>query len=146
MTTLRGLKTERGGHRKFGTKTSAMWISDKAEAEEIDHKYGLKGRGDVFVVEDEKYGYALNGEQWDMKFDERGGQLKTVHHYTFAGVDTSQFKVWVVKRGRLARVTKAQAESKGYKIVADTKRRPDISQVRNAIGGQEPEVHNGTNT
>jgi len=91
-TALTGLTTQRGGHRSFGNKTSAMWISDKAEAEEIDHKYGLKGKGDVFVVEDEKYSYAANGEQWDMKFDERGGHLKTIHHYTFAGVDTSHLR------------------------------------------------------
>ena len=89
-TALTGITTQRGGHRSFGNKTAAMWISDKAEAEEIDHTHGLKGKGDVFVVEDEKYSYALNGEQWDMKFDERGSHLKTIHHYTFSGVDMAQ--------------------------------------------------------
>jgi hypothetical protein len=64
-TALAGITTKRGGHRDFGSKTTAMWISDKAEAEEIDHTYGLKGKGDVFVVEDEKYSHALNAEQWE---------------------------------------------------------------------------------
>lgn len=91
-TALTGLTTQRGGHRAFGRKTQSMWLSDRAEAEEIDHKYGMKGRGDVFVVEDEKYSYALNGEQWDMKFGEKGGELKTVHHYTFTAPDLSHFR------------------------------------------------------
>lgn len=56
------------------------------------------------------------------------------HKYRFTGVDTSRFKVWVLKRGRLVRVTKAQAKRRGYKIVAETKKRPDISHVWNAEG------------
>ena len=58
-----------------------------------------------------------------------------IHFDHFRGVDTSHFKVWVLKRGRLARVTKRQARSKGYQVVSEGKKRPDISQVRNAKGG-----------
>jgi hypothetical protein len=88
-TALSGITTKRGGHRSFGSKTTAMWISDKAEAEEIEHTYGMKGSGDVFVTEDEKYSYAKNAEQWDMKFDEKGSHLKTIHHYTFGQMGVS---------------------------------------------------------
>jgi hypothetical protein len=108
-TALAGVSTERGGHRSFGKKTSSMWIGDKSEAEEIDQKYGLKGRGDVFVLEDEKYSYAANGEQWDMKFDERGGHLKTIHHYTQPAVD-------LTRRGGNERVRVKTAD--GYTIVS----------------------------
>lgn len=57
-----------------------------------------------------------------------------IHFDHFSGVDLSHFKVWVLKRGKLVRVTKAQAKNKGYKIVAETKKRPDISHVWNAEG------------
>jgi hypothetical protein len=108
-TALAGITTKRGGHRDFGSKTTAMWISDKAEAEEIDHTYGLKGKGDVFVVEDEKYSHALNAEQWDMKFDERGSQLVTIHHYTQPGADRT-------KAGGNERVRVKTAD--GYTVVS----------------------------
>jgi hypothetical protein len=124
---LTGVTTQRGGHRSFGRKTSAMWIGDKAEAEEIDHTYGMKGKGDVFVVEDEKYSYALNGEQWDMKFDERGGHLKTVHHYTFSGVDMrargGNEGVRVKTADGYTVVSRAVAVEEGLQIISK-KRRP----------------------
>jgi hypothetical protein len=90
MTALTGITTKRGGHRNFGEKSTAMWIGDKAEADEIEQTYGNKGTGDVFVVEDEKYSHALNAEQWDMKFGKDGGQLHTIHHYTQRGADISK--------------------------------------------------------
>lgn len=111
-----GLKTGKR-HLKFGTKT-AKWIDDPAEAREIDTQYGLKGSGDVWVEQDENL-------EWHESHDRAtDGRNVGIHHYTFAGVDTSHFKVWVLKRGRLVRTTKAQAKEKGYKIVAETKKRP----------------------
>jgi hypothetical protein len=133
-----GIQTGKG-KLTFGKKT-AQWVDDPAIAREIDTQHGLKGSGDVWVAQDENL-------EWHAKHDEgTDGKSVGIHHYTFSGVDTSHFKVWVLKRGKLVRVTKAQALSKGYKIVATTKRRPDISQVRDATGGQEPEVIHGTNT
>jgi hypothetical protein len=52
--------------------------------------------------------------------------MDVIHNYKFSGVDTDHFKVWVVKRGKLVRVTKAQARERGYKIVSETKKRPDM--------------------
>jgi hypothetical protein len=104
-----------------------MWISDKAEAEEIDHTYGMKGRGDVFVVEDEKYSHALNAEQWDMKFGEQGGQLKTVHHYTQPGADRKQAqgneRVKVKTADGFTFVSRVIAEEEGMEILPQ-KRKP----------------------
>ena len=73
-----GLQTGKG-HRQFRVNKSLMNINDPAEAKEIEDRYGMKGSQDVYVVEDERYANAVNGEQWDVK----GSQVSTVHHYTF---------------------------------------------------------------
>jgi hypothetical protein len=51
---------------------------------------------------------------------------KKFHKDHFGGVDTSHFRVWVLKRGKLVRTTKAQAQEKGYKIIASTRKRPKL--------------------
>lgn len=141
-TSLTGITTQRGGHRTFGKKTSAMWISDKHEAEEIDHKYGMKGKGDVFVVEDEKYSYAVNGEQWDMNFTEKGGQLKTVHHYTFSGVDMQARgggeRVRVKTADGHTVVSREYAVSEGLEIL------PQKAQRRRRARGDKERLTNET--
>jgi hypothetical protein len=130
---LNGIQTSRG-HRKFNGKTY-MHISDPSEAREIDQKYGKTGTQDVYVAEDEQYSRALNGEKWEIQSSLRGDNVKLLHNYTFSGVDTSHFKVWVLKRGKLARVTKAQAEGRGYKIVSTGKKRPEIRNAEGAPAG-----------
>lgn len=82
-TALKGMVTS-FGRRKFHHKTGVTYVSSKAEAEEIDHKYGMKGRRDVMVFEDERYSHALNAESWEMKRDNRtgGDYVKTLHHYS----------------------------------------------------------------
>lgn len=101
-----------------------MWLDDAGEANEVQQRY----KGKVAVTEDQQYSWSLNNDGGN------GTRMDNVHNYTFSGVDTSQFKVWVLKRGKLVRVTKEQAKQKGYKVVASTKKRPDISHVRNAEG------------
>ena len=119
---LDGLETSRG-KIDFGLKT-AVYV-DKETAEEVDARYGLKSETEsVIVAKDEQYDRALNGEGWEIVHDKRGDWVKTIHNYTFSGVDTSHFKVWVEKRGKMIRVTKAEAKAKGYKIISDQKRRP----------------------
>lgn len=114
------------GKRVFGEK-SAMWISDPAEAQEIETQYGMKGSKDVAVTTDQQYEWSVNNE------GSNGTRMDNTHHYTFAGVDTSHFKVWVVRNGKLTRVTKAQARAKGYKIIAETKKRPQLAEVRHGL-------------
>lgn len=101
-----------GGKERRFAGNGTFTTGDAGEAAEIDKVLGAKGTGEVVVT----------------SYDEK----EPGHNYRFTGVDTSYFKVWVLRNGKLARVTKQQALSKGYKIVASTKRRPDISQVRNA--------------
>lgn len=120
-----GLTTGKG-HRSFGSK-SAMWISDPAEAAEIETQYGMKGSRQVAVTTDQQYEWSVNNDGGN------GTRMDNTHNYTFAGVDTSHFKVWVLRGGRLARVTKAVARAKGYRIVAHTKQRPRLKEVRNGI-------------
>jgi hypothetical protein len=116
-----GLKTGKG-KLTFGKQT-AQWIDDPALAREIDTQHGLKGSGDVWVAQDENL-------EWHERNDgETDGKNVGIHHYTFSGVDTSYFKVWVLKRGKLVRMTKQQAQEKGYKIVAHTKKRPGKEQL-----------------
>jgi hypothetical protein len=113
-----GLNTGKG-KLTFGKKT-AQWVDDPAVANEINTQYGLKGSGDVWVAQDENL-------EWHERHDGgTDGKKVGIHHYTFSGVDTSHFKVWVMKRGKLVRTTKAQAQEKGYKIVAATKKRPTL--------------------
>lgn len=101
-----------GGRPKLFGKNGTFETDDPGEAAEINKVLGAKGTGEVVVT----------------NYTEK----EPGHNYRFTGVDTSHFKVWVLKRGRLVRVTKQQAETKGYRIVAETKQRPNISHVRNA--------------
>jgi len=76
-----GLVTGRG-HRSFGEK-SAMWISDEAEAREIEYQYGIKGSKDVAVTTDQQYEWSLNNEGGN------GTKMNNTHNYTF-GPQTSK--------------------------------------------------------
>lgn len=90
------------GDEKMAFRRNGTFIVDDPQlARDIDKIYGRKGNQQVAVV-------PYN----DHETRELG------HNYTFAGVDTSHFKVWVLKRGKVVRVTKAQAHAKGYKVVA----------------------------
>jgi hypothetical protein len=80
--------------------------TDSGLAQEIDKVYGRKGNQQVAVIQSET--------------KEPG------HNYRFQGVDTSHFKVWVLKRGKVVRVTKAQAQRQGYKIISGTRKRPEV--------------------
>lgn len=70
-----GLTTGKG-HRKFN-KAGAMWISDEAEAREIDHEYGMKGKKKVAVTTDQQYEWSVNNENGD------GTKMDNIHNYTF---------------------------------------------------------------
>lgn len=65
------------GHRKFHGH-GAFFVSDAAEADEIDTRYGLKGRkSDVWVQEDPVY-------EWHLHHDgSTFGHNITTHHNTF---------------------------------------------------------------
>jgi hypothetical protein len=74
----RGLETGKGGLDFKGK--SAAWVSDPAEAKEIDDRYGLKGSGDVWVEQDENL-------EWHAKHDETtDGIHRGIHHYTFGAM------------------------------------------------------------
>lgn len=108
------------GHRTFGEK-SVMWISDPAEAREIETQYSKK---DIAVTTDQQYEWSLNND------NQNGTKLNNIHKYTFQGVDTSYFKVWVQVNGRLKRVTKDEAKRKGYEIISSSKEKPKLEQKR----------------
>ena len=118
----RGITTGKG-KLTFGDKTAA-WVDDPAIAREIDTQHGLKGSGDVWVEQDENLEWHENNDAGT------DGKNLGIHHYTFRGVDTSHFKVWVLKRGKVVRITKAQANAKGYKIIAETRTRPKLAEVQ----------------
>ena len=120
-----GIQTGKG-RLTFGNKT-AQWVDDPAIAREIDATHGLKGSGDVWVEQDENL-------EWHEHNDAgTDGRNVSIHHYTFRGVDTSHFKVWVLKRGKIVRTTKEQAKAKGYKIVSEARKRPALAEVSNGI-------------
>lgn len=73
-----GLITSRG-HRKF-KRPGAMWITDEAEAREIEHEYGMKGKKQVAVTTDQQYEWSANNEGGD------GRRMNNIHHYTFQGI------------------------------------------------------------
>lgn len=77
----KGIKTGKG-HRTFGEK-SVMWISDPAEAREIETQYSKR---DIAVTTDQQYEWSLNNENGD------GTKLNNIHNYTFQGVDMSGIK------------------------------------------------------
>lgn len=112
----RGLVTG-NGHRQFG-KHSALWISDEAEAREIEHQYGMKGSKDVAVTTDQQYEWSLNNERGD------GTKLNNIHHYTFHVPDMSRIRttrengyVWVQQGAKQVRMKREEAVREGLTIV-----------------------------
>lgn len=73
-----GLTTGKG-HRKF-KNAGAMWITDEAEAREIEHQYGMKGTKQVAVTTDQQYEWSANNDNGD------GRRMDNIHHYTFQGI------------------------------------------------------------
>lgn len=106
---FRGLEID-GKLRKFSP--NGTFIIDAPDlANDINKTYGRKGNQSVAVV-------PYN----DHETRELG------HRYTFSGVDTSHFKVWVLRDGKLARVTKDLARRRMYPIISTARAKPDLSQ------------------
>lgn len=80
-TALKGITTGKG-HRSFG-KYSALWISDPAEAREIENQYGMKGSKDVSVTTDQQYEWSVNNE------GSNGTRMDNIHKYTFGRMGIS---------------------------------------------------------
>lgn len=66
---LNGFQTSQG-LKEFGGKTAIYCDQDMAS--EIDTEHGLKGKGDVFVVEDDRVGTYVRDD---------GKEGEGVHHY-----------------------------------------------------------------
>lgn len=84
---IKGLDTGKG-HRSF-KKRGAFFISDPAEAEEIDMRYGLKGRkqaADVWVHEDPMY-------EWHLHNDGSNGANHDIHR-NFHGPNKKFADAW----------------------------------------------------
>lgn len=114
--------------RENGGKADFFYVSNESEAKEIDEVYGSKGSQDVWVREHGQMGH-------DATYHADGGVYNSVHNYFFSGMGVD-VKVWVLKRGKLARTTKSNAKKRGYAIVSEAKKRPDISNVRDAQAAQ----------
>jgi hypothetical protein len=99
----KGLITGRG-KRVFGEK-SALWISDEAEAREIEHQYGMKGSKDVAVTTDQQYEWSVNNEGGN------GTRMDNIHHYTF-GPMTSRAAEEFWERYEAKKKAKAKPEKK----------------------------------
>jgi len=83
-----GLKTSRGNVDFKGQ--TAVYV-DEYTAKEVDERYGIKSQEQsVIVSKDEQYDRAVNGEGWKIQYDKRGDWVKTLHNYTFTGVDMTQ--------------------------------------------------------
>lgn len=112
-----GIKTGKG-HRSFGEK-SVLWISDPAEAREIETEYGMKGKRQVAVTTDQQYEWSLNND------GQNGTKLNNIHKYTFLGVDMSGIRtekdnglVWArIGGSRQVLVRREEAMKNGYEIV-----------------------------
>jgi uncharacterized GH25 family protein len=112
----KGIKTGRG-HRKF-KRAGAMWITDEAEAREIENEYGMKGKKQVAVTTDQQYEWSANNEGGD------GRRMDNIHNYTFRGVDMSNIRttkdngyVWVRKGASQIYMKREQAIEEGLEIV-----------------------------
>lgn len=127
-----GIKTSKGTVN-FGNQT-AVYV-DESTAKEVNELHGDKKDGSVLVAKDEQYERAINGEGWKIVSDRRGDWVKTVHKYRFSGVDTSHFKVWVYKNGKLTRITKDEVQKKGYEIISTSKDKP-IETAKRAQGAE----------
>jgi hypothetical protein len=79
-----GIQTGKG-HRRF-RRRSGFYVSDPAEAREIEQKYGKKGTKDVNVVEDDRAAWHINADR------STDGNHAT-HHYTF-GPTASYAAAW----------------------------------------------------
>lgn len=117
-----GLTTGRG-HRKF-KKAGAMWITDEAEAREIEHEYGMKGKKQVAVTTDQQYEWSANNEGGN------GTKMDNIHNYTFSGVDMTGIRttrdngyVWVLKGATQVRMPRSQAVEEGYEIIPQKRER-----------------------
>lgn len=126
-----GLTTGKG-HRKF-KKSGAMWITDEAEAREIEHEYGMKGKRQVAVTTDQQYEWSANNEGGN------GTKMDNIHNYTFQGVDME-------KRGGNERVkvktvdgytfmSQEQAEELGYEIIPQKREKRLKAEVKNVDYG-----------
>lgn len=113
-----GLVTGKG-HRVFGEK-SAMWISDPAEAREIDHEYGMKGKKLVSVTTDQQYEWSVNND------GSNGTRMDNIHNYTFQGVDWKRaggnVRVKVRTADGVSYVSLQIAKEEGLEIVSEKKR------------------------
>lgn len=90
----------------------AFWVEDEGKVRALQQKYSR----DIAVTLDQQYTWHANNERGN------GTRMDNTHNYTFQGVDTSHFKVWVEVKGKPKRVTKAEALRKGYPIISDKKR------------------------
>lgn len=131
---LDGLDTTKG---KFNFGTGTARFIDESLANEIDTQHGLKGSGDVWVERDENL-------EWHEHHDKNtDGRKVSIHHYTFAGVDTSHLKptrdngyVWVYFDGKQKRITRQQAEEEGLEIVENK-----VRNHRNPKHGKSKVIH-----
>ena len=109
----KGLTTGKG-HRKF-KKSGAMWITDEAEAREIEHEYGMKGKRQVAVTTDQQYEWSSNNDGGN------GTRMDNIHHYTFQGVDYASRgggeRVKVKTEDGFTFVSRDVAEEEGYEII-----------------------------
>jgi hypothetical protein len=115
-----GLTTGKG-HRKF-KKPGAMWITDEAEAREIEQQYGMKGTKQVAVTTDQQYEWSANNENGD------GRRMDNIHNYTFQGADMKDIRttkdngyVWVRRNESQVRMRREQAEREGLEIIPQKK-------------------------
>lgn len=125
----KGLKTGKG-HREF-YNGSAMWISDPAEAREIENEYGMKGKRQVAVTTDQQYEWSVNNDGGN------GTKMDNIHNYTFSGVDMKN-------RGGNERVKVKTADGYTYmsREQAEELELEIVSQKR-ANAGEKPEEQGG---
>lgn len=105
-TQQKGIVTGKG-HRTFGEK-SVLWISDPAEAREIETGYSKR---DVAVTTDQQYEWSLNNENGD------GTKLNNIHNYTFGQLKEVKW-VWVkTDEGKIKQTRLDWAKEFGWKIL-----------------------------
>lgn len=83
-TVKNGLKTSKGT-LKFGEGKTSMMIGDEALANEIDTEHGLKGKGDVWVAQDNRAESFLRDD---------GVEGRGVHRY-FWGASPKYHNAWM---------------------------------------------------
>jgi hypothetical protein len=115
-----GITTSRG-KRQFNR--GAFFVSEPSEAEEIDARYGLKGKkGDVWVHEDPVYEWSLHH---DMSVK---GHNILIHRNTFTGIDHSRpggnERVRVKTADGYTIVSRAVAIEEGLLIISKQRKSP----------------------